>query len=54
MSNDKKHKSASLPLDTKVRVVNGRTSTTSFNPKGKTSRDPDPKDITSQSGTSGK
>jgi hypothetical protein len=54
MSSTKKPKLASIAHDIKVKVINGRTSTTSFNPKDKTVKDPDPKDNTSQSDTSEK
>ncbi len=54
MSSNKKSKLTSPAHDIKVKDINGRTSTTSFNPKGKTSKDSDPKDNTSQSGTSEK
>lgn len=54
MSNDKKPKSASLPRDTSVRVIDGRTSTIPFNPKSETDKGSKPKGSTSQTGSNNK
>lgn len=54
MSTDKKHKSASLPRDKSVRVINGRTSTIPFNPKSETNKGSKPKGSTSQTGSDNK
>lgn len=54
MSNDKKHKSASLPRDTAVRVTNGRTSTIPFNPKSETEKGSKPKGSATQSDSKNK
>lgn len=54
MSNDKKPKSVSLPRDTIVRVINGRTSTIPFNPKSEADKGSKPKGNTSQTGSDNK